>query len=405
MYRSELTPGQVHTAQLSSPLLGAPVTTTVEVGQGGDTFTQADVTINPGDTIHWHWDSSPHSVTSGAPPGTPNNQFDSAVQTTPDATFDQTFNHPGVYHYFCRIHYASGMTGTITVTGTDPAPTAAFTAPASVTAGQQVTFDASGSSTSDSDTIQSYTWNFGDGTAPQTTFAPTTTHAFANTGTWNVTLTITDAGSATSAPVARSLTITPPPVTPPPDTAPAAHLSVLPKSPLAGQTVAFDGSASIDGDGDAIRSYQWDFGDGVTQTTATPETRHAYPRAGPFTVKLVVVDSQGTPSAVASLSVNVQRPPPVVSNLHLTKAGFCVKKSRTCRHPGTHVDFRLSRAANVTLLVRRHGAVVRRVSRAGKAGANSWPFSGKGLPAGHYTLILTPAGGTAVGTATTVSGS
>ncbi len=408
MYLSELTPAQVQTAHLSSPLLGGPDTTTVEVGQGGDTFTQADVTIDPGETIDWHWDSGPHSVTSGAPPGTPNNQFDSAVQTTSGATFDQTFNHPGVYHYFCRIHYASGMVGTITVTGTDPAPTAAFTAPASVTAGQQVTFDASTSSTSDGDTIQGYTWNFGDGTAPRTTFAPTTTHAFASTGAPNVTLTITDAGSATSAPVAHALDVKPPPDTAPPDTAPpdtapTAHFSFLPKIPRAGQTVAFDGSGSSDGDGDAISSYHWDFGDGLTQTTATPKTSHRYTRAGPFSVTLAVVDSQGTPSAPASSTLSIQWPPPVVSNLHLSKTDFCVKNSRTCRRPGTHVDFRLSRAAEVTLLVRRRGAIVRRFSRAGKAGANSWLLSGKGLAAGRCSLILTPAGGTAAGTSFTVA--
>lgn len=149
----------------ASPALAKTVD--VEVGQTGDTFTDANVSINPGDSVHWNWDATDHSVTSGSPPGTPDGGFDSRVQSSLPASFDQTFNHPGVYHYFCRIHYLFGMVGTITVTGTDPAPTASFAA-SSLTPVQRasVQFDASGSSTGDGDTIDSYSWDFGDGTLP-----------------------------------------------------------------------------------------------------------------------------------------------------------------------------------------------------------------------------------------------
>ncbi len=52
----------------------------------------------------------------------------------------------------------------------------------------------------------------------------------------------------------------------------------------------FDGSASIDSDGDIV-SYAWDFGDGGTATG--PIVNHPYAAAGTYTVTLTVVDDRG----------------------------------------------------------------------------------------------------------------
>ena len=68
----------------ASPALAKTVD--VAVGQTGDTFTNANVTINPGDSVHWNWDGIGHSVTSGNPPGTPDGGFDSGVQSSLPAT-------------------------------------------------------------------------------------------------------------------------------------------------------------------------------------------------------------------------------------------------------------------------------------------------------------------------------
>src|SRR5690242_7616418 len=51
-------------------------TTVVHVGQNGDTFSPAMVTIRPGDKIEWVWDSSFHSTTSGSP-GHPSGMWNS----------------------------------------------------------------------------------------------------------------------------------------------------------------------------------------------------------------------------------------------------------------------------------------------------------------------------------------
>jgi len=70
-----------------------------------------------------------------------------------------------------------------------PWPIARFTfSPDPPYAMETVTFDARKSSGD----LVSYRWDFGDGTPPNTTIYPITYHVFANLGTYNVTLTVTD---------------------------------------------------------------------------------------------------------------------------------------------------------------------------------------------------------------------
>jgi plastocyanin len=204
----------------AAPALAAN-TVTVDVGGTGLTFNQPQVTINPGDTIHWVWQGVHHSVTSGALAPNANGTFDSGVQNSLGATFDQTFTHPGVYHYFCQIHWALGMVGTIVVSGAAPAPTAAFT-PSTLTPsiGQSVSFNASAATAPAGYRLDTYSWDFGDGTT-QTTTSPTTSHTYQTAGTNTVSLTVTTDASAVSVPVTQTETVmasspTPPPPPPPP---------------------------------------------------------------------------------------------------------------------------------------------------------------------------------------------
>jgi PKD repeat protein len=372
----------------ASPALAKTVD--VEVGQTGDTFTDANVSINPGDSVHWNWDATDHSVTSGSPPGTPDGGFDSRVQSSLPASFDQTFNHPGVYHYFCRIHYLFGMVGTITVTGTDPAPTASFTA-SSLTPVQRasVQFDASGSSTGDGDTIDSYSWEFGDGTLPQTSTTPEITHAFTATGVHTVKLTITDSGSATDS---TSQQVN---VQLPPETGPTAGFTLSPAAALVGGPVHFDASGSGDRDGDKILSYHWDFGDGSILTTPRATISHPYARPGTKTVELVVSDSRGVLSKPTSHTLTVRIPPPRLTQLRVSA---CLKHDKRCKKPGIRASFSLSAARRVTLSVTRKGRkqVLRRVSVAGRRGTNAAKLDVRGLASGRYVLNAAPAGGNAV---------
>jgi plastocyanin len=103
-------------------------TFTVQIAQGGLTFSPAVQPINAGDTVHWVWAGSGHSTTSGNP-CTSDGTWDSGVHNS-GFTFDVTFNTPGTFPYFCSIHCFFGMTGTIIVSPPPtPTPTAAPASP------------------------------------------------------------------------------------------------------------------------------------------------------------------------------------------------------------------------------------------------------------------------------------
>ena len=76
-----------------------------------------------------------------------------------------------------------------------------------------------------------------------------------------------------------------------PDQAPTAAFSLT--AAAADSPSSFDASAASSVLG-TITGYAWDFGDGQTATTPTPQTTHTYSTAGDYTVRLTVTDSAGT---------------------------------------------------------------------------------------------------------------
>lgn len=90
---------------------------------------------------------------------------------------------------------SGSATTTATVTGVNDLPIADADGPYSGQVGEEITFDASGSS--DEEGISSYTWGFGDGTQV-TVDTPTTTHIYAAGGNYDITLTVTDTNGATA---------------------------------------------------------------------------------------------------------------------------------------------------------------------------------------------------------------
>jgi plastocyanin len=98
---------------------GAGPTQTVQVGPGGDLIFDPDsLTITPGTTLEWVWDSNNHNIfvenqpSSGNWDGTPGGQ--NKLYNT-GYTYSHTFNTNGEYEYYCVPHRSAGMTGTVTV--------------------------------------------------------------------------------------------------------------------------------------------------------------------------------------------------------------------------------------------------------------------------------------------------
>lgn len=162
------------------------------------------------------------------------------------------------------------------------APTADANGPYTGTAGVAVTFDGSASSDPDG-TIVSYAWAFGDG---GTGSGVSPTHVYAASGTYNVTLTVTDDGG-----LPGTDTTTATIVAAPGNIAPTADANG-PYTGTVGVAVQFDGSGSSDPDG-SIVVYDWDFGDGTIVLDAGPAPTHTYAAADLYGVTLTVTDDLG----------------------------------------------------------------------------------------------------------------
>ena len=174
------------------------------------------------------------------------------------------------------------------------APTATFTAtPPTGNAPLSVFFDATGSSDPDGQ-ILSYAWDFGDGALGT---GDTTSHIFANAGTYNVRLIVTDDSAASDTFIVAILVN--PGVG---NQAPTATFTATPPTGNAPLSVFLDATASTDPDGQIV-SYVWDFGDGTTGTGDT--TTHIFTNAGTYNVQLIVTDdSAASDTFLVTIIVN-----------------------------------------------------------------------------------------------------
>jgi len=154
-------------------------------------------------------------------------------------------------------------------------PTAEFT---STSTGSTASFDASPST--DDGTIASYSWDFGDGSAAGSGL--TTSHSYALSGTYQVTLTVTDDHNQ-SASVTHPVTV---------NAAPTAAFT----SSATNLTASLDASGSSDSDG-TIASYSWDFGDGTAAGSGVT-VDHTYATSGTYAVTLTVTDNGGATASV-----------------------------------------------------------------------------------------------------------
>ncbi|ACB49941.1 plastocyanin [Crocosphaera subtropica ATCC 51142] len=89
---------------------------TVEVKMGSDSgmlaFQPEKIEISPGDTVKWVNNKlAPHNVVFE---GADDHNHKSLV-FSPGESFEETFNEPGEYTYYCEPHRGAGMVGKVIV--------------------------------------------------------------------------------------------------------------------------------------------------------------------------------------------------------------------------------------------------------------------------------------------------
>jgi PKD repeat protein len=166
--------------------------------------------------------------------------------------------------------------------GVPPKPDFVFS-PTNPAIAQSVSFNGSTSIPGPGHTIESYSWDFGDGGRAT---GVSVTHAFGTAGNFNAVLSVTDEIGQTAV-VTKSVPVAVPAETPPP----TADFVFSPTAPNVGQSVSFNGSQSKAAPGHSIVSYSWNFGD--SGTAIGENAAHSFGTAGTYSVVLVVTDDLG----------------------------------------------------------------------------------------------------------------
>lgn len=191
-----------------------------------------------------------------------------------------TYADNGTYTVSLTVTNNTGQSDTKQTTATisNVAPSANPSSNAPQPEGSPVSFSANASDPGDANDPLTYSWNFGDG---GTSTQENPTHTYADNGTYNVQLTVSDGdGGVTTKNISVEVTNVPPTADAGPD-----------KAANEGQSVSFSGSATDPAEAHDPLTYFWNFGDGGTATGQN--VSHAYGDNGVYTVTLSVSDGDG----------------------------------------------------------------------------------------------------------------
>ena len=207
----------------------------------------------------------------------------------------------GSYNVTLSVTDTAGCTNNITHTlQINPLPFTNFdfTAPSC----QQSVVGFTDLSTVQTGNIVRWVWNFGDGTTQAINFPgnPTTGHAYATTGSFNVTLTVKTNDSCTNQ-VTKTLSIL------------AKPTAVFTFGTRCKDVAVRFTDLSAGGGGFGITQWTWNFGDpasGINNTTSIRHPLHIFNTAGSYTVTLIVSNVNGC-SDTSTQIVTVTAPPVV----------------------------------------------------------------------------------------------
>ncbi|MFM8370764.1 MAG: PKD domain-containing protein, partial [Bacteroidota bacterium] len=128
-----------------------------------------------------------------------------------------------------------------------------------------------------------YLWEFGDGT---TSTLQNPVHTYANGGTYTVKLTTTNACGSTS--ITKTVTLIPPPT---------ASFTSTGSPGCAPQTVSFSNTST------GATSYNWSFPGGTPPASSDTNPVVIYDLPGTYTATLVAINSSGTDTATAAVTI------------------------------------------------------------------------------------------------------
>lgn len=189
--------------------------------------------------------------------------------------------------YICTVTVGSSMPqGDSTQVVVYPDPTANFTFVDNICAGSSASFTSTSTTNPSGQTINSYSWTFGDG---QTGSGASVSHNYNTPGDYQVTLAVSTGGHCTDQ-ITKTIHVRPQPTA-----------SFTATTVCQGNPTQFTSTST----GQNITGYQWNFGDGQSGTGQT--ANHTYSQAGTYQVTLTVTTTYGcTDQITQSVTVNEQ---------------------------------------------------------------------------------------------------
>jgi large repetitive protein len=221
-----------------------------------------------------------------------------------------TFADNGNYNVVLTVTDKDGAvtsTQAIPVKVDNVAPTIVSIAkPNQIKEGQAVSFSATAADVGAKDTL-TYSWNFGDNT--NSVIGQNAAHTFADNGTYNVILTVTDKDGAVTTQT-TAVTVD--------NVAPTITNLTLPQNVVSGTTAQFAATATDVGVKDTL-TYSWNFGDN-TAATSGQNSAHTFTAAGTYNIVLTVTDNNGAISTQTQ-SLTVTAPPTTTTSSGIRSGG------------------------------------------------------------------------------------